>query len=121
MNRLNKTYGIVINLDYTHLPKNQIRQMWNKISRVMQLYGFHIDKRMFIIHTEKNAEFISTLARTAIDSIDSHSKFQKNSPYHYITDFFAVEMSNYIDLRLPALSNSIELTEIYNEENKNYA
>ncbi|HFB66693.1 MAG TPA: hypothetical protein ENJ60_14255 [Aeromonadales bacterium] len=121
MNSLCKTYGVIINLDYAHLPSSECHKAWNKISRIMKLYGFHIDKRMFIIRTDKDKQTISELAREAINSLDTVTRFGAFSPYHYIVDFLLLDISHYNDLRFPTSDSGIELEENFIEDNISYA
>lgn len=110
MNQLIKTYGIMINLDYTHQPKEECHAIWKKIVESMLLYGFHTDKRMFIMKTEKGQDFVCNQARQVLSSLDKDSKSYDKCTIHYITDFFQIDMSDYVDLRLPT-ANGITLKE----------
>jgi len=113
MNHLIKTYGIVINLDYSHQSKEECRIIWDKIVHNMLLYDFHSDKRMFIMTTEKGKDFVCDKARQVLNSLDKDTKYYDQSSFHYITDFFEVDMSDYVDLRLPSADNGIILKEMH--------
>ena len=115
MNHLTKTYGIVINLDYSHQSKKECHAVWDKIVKNMLLYDFHSDKRMFIMTTEKGKDFVCDKARQVLNSLDKDRKFDDQSSFHYIIDFFEVDMSDYVDLRLPHVDSGVILKEAHSQ------
>ena len=101
MNQSIKTYGVMINLDYAHQPINECKAIWDKIVQNMQKEDFHIDKRMFTMITFQERNFVCEKARRALNKLDEDVEFYNKHSFEYITDFFIIDMSDYVDLRLP--------------------
>lgn len=101
MNQAIRTYGVVINLDYSHHPVNECKAIWQKIFQTMMLEGFHNDKRMFLITTILDKDTVCNKARHALNIMDAHLEAYNKHSFHYVTDFFIIDMSDYVDLRLP--------------------
>lgn len=101
MNQQMKTYGVMINLDYSHQPFNECQLIWQKIVKKMQQEHFHVDKRMFLITTFQEKEVICDKARQVLQTVDNSLEVYNKYSYQYITDFFTIDMSDYVDLRLP--------------------
>lgn len=111
MNKAIKTYGVVVNLDYAHHSSRECEIIWHKLSQYMLKEDFHIDKRMFLITTVQSRDVISDKARHALSELDQHLGIFNKYALQYISDFFIVEMSDYVDLRLPASDIGLELRE----------
>ncbi|MCW8928722.1 MAG: hypothetical protein OQL19_00610 [Gammaproteobacteria bacterium] len=114
MNNTIRTYGIIINMDYFHQSENKCREIWNDIIRSMRIAGFHFDKRMFLMTTQLDKQSVCKKARTALNNIDEETELYNKNTLDYITDFIAIDMSEYDDLRLPPLDLGI----IINEKNR---
>lgn len=111
MNEPMKTYGVVINMDYTHQPMTRCQDLWKQISKKMLTDDFRIEKRMFIITTRQAKENVYDKARNVLECIDRELPADKNGIYHYLKDFFTVEMTDYVDLRFPNPHPGFELHE----------
>lgn len=109
MNQAIKTYGVVINLDYSHQPFNECKAIWRKIVHNMQQEDFHVDKRMFLITTIQERDFVCDKARQALNDLDDDIESYNKHSFEYITDFFTIDMSDYVDLRLPAPETGVIL------------
>ncbi len=68
-----------------------------------------------IMTTEKGKDFVCDKARKALNSLDKDPELYDQSSFHYIIDFFEVDMSDYVDLRLPSDDNGITLKEIHSQ------
>ncbi len=111
MNPTIKTYGVVINLDYAHRPFNECKTLWLKIVQNMLHEDFHIDKRMFVITTFQGKDKICEKARRALSALDNSIEIYNRQSFHYITDFFVINMSDYVDLRLPTVDMGVTIQE----------
>ncbi|MCU7818304.1 MAG: hypothetical protein KZQ57_05400 [gamma proteobacterium symbiont of Lucinoma myriamae] len=111
MNQAIRTYGDVINLDYSHHPVSECKAVWHKILQTMMLEGFHNDKRMFLITTILDKDSVCDKARHALSIIDAHLEPYNKHSFQYVTDFFTFDMSNYVDLRLPPPDVGVTLKE----------
>lgn len=89
-----KTYGVVINLDYSHYPRNICRVIWLKIAQNMRQEDFHLDKRMFLITTHQEKEVVCNKARRALNALDDD-----------------------MDLRLPPFDMGVVLEDQYQANN----
>lgn len=123
MNQTIKTYGVIINLDYSHQPFNECKVIWKKIVQCMRHEGFHIDKRMFLMTTVQGKNTVCDKARLALIAVDNYLEAYNKDSFQYITDFFTIDMSNYEDLRLPRHDMGIVLKEqlrstIYSHQNE---
>ncbi|MCU7939779.1 MAG: hypothetical protein KZQ64_02680 [gamma proteobacterium symbiont of Bathyaustriella thionipta] len=101
MNQAIKTYGVVINLDYSHHSFNECNAIWHKIVGYMLQEDFHIDKRMFLITTLQDRDTVCEKARRAVSALDDYLEIYNKHSFQYITDFMTIDMSDYVDLRLP--------------------
>jgi len=115
MNQTIKTYGVMINLDYAHQPVNECKAIWGKIVQNMQKEDFHIDKRMFTMTTFQERDFVCNKAREAVNRLDDDIEFYNKHSFEYITDFFIIDMSDYVDLRLPEPGLGVVLTGQYQD------
>ena len=113
MNQAIKTYGVMINLDYAHQPVNECKAIWGNIVQSMQKEDFHIDKRMFTITTFEERDFVCNKARRALNRLDDDIEFYSKHSFEYITDFFIIDMSDYVDLRLPEADLGVVLNGQY--------
>jgi len=111
MNQEIRTYGVVINLNYSHHSVNECQAVWHKIFQTMMREGFHNDKRMFLITTILDKDTVCDKARHALSIIDNHLEAYNKHSFQYITDFFTIDMSDYVDLRLPPPDVGIILKE----------
>lgn len=111
MNKTIKTYGVVINLDYSHQSQFECKIIWDEIVKNMMNEGFHIDKRMFIMTTTQDKQYVCDKARQALNNLDEDVEVFNQHSFRYITDFFTVDMSDYVDLRLPSSNLGIILKE----------
>jgi hypothetical protein len=111
-----KTYGVVINMDYAHHPVTTCKDLWNIIAEKMLVDDFRIEKRMFMITTHQAKESVYEKARNIVESIDKDLSADKNKVYHYLKDFFTVDMTDHIDLRFPDPEQGMELQEEVVEE-----
>ena len=111
MNHTNKTYGVIINLDYFHQPAQECKNIWNKIIQNMKVEGFCFDKRMFVMTTTQNKDYVCRKARIALNNIDKNNELYNQITFDYITDFFTVDMTDYVDLRLPPPEIGVILNE----------
>lgn len=112
-----KTYGVVINLDYSHYPRNICRVIWLKIAQNMRQEDFHLDKRMFLITTHQEKEVVCNKARRALNALDDDIDIYNKHSMEYITDFFIIDMSDYVDLRLPPFDMGVVLKDQYQANN----
>ncbi len=110
MNNTRKTYGIVINMDYAHQPVTKCQELWHNIAEKMLDNDFRIEKRMFMMTTSRDKEKVYDKARNVLDSINRDIPDEENI-FHYLSDFFTVDMTEYVDLRFPDPAQGIELYE----------
>jgi hypothetical protein len=115
MNSALKTYGVVINLDYIHNSYSQCQYLWQQIVAAMLKNGFHFDKRMFVMTTHQDINHVSELARETLNTINQTFPLKENL-FHYLMDFLTVDMSHYIDLRLPKTDSTISIDEEHYSE-----
>jgi len=106
-----KTYGVVINMDYAHQPVTICKELWKQISEKMLVEDFRIEKRMFMITTRQARENVYDKARNILECVDQDISADKNGIYHYLKDFFTVDMTGYVDLRFPNPNPGMELHE----------
>ena len=111
MNNSFRTYGVIINMDYSHHSTHDCKKIWNTIVKSMQNEGFHFDKRMFIMTTTQDRKYVCDKARAALNSIDKEQELYRQSLFNYISDFLTIDMSDYVDLRLPPADLGIVLHE----------
>ena len=121
MNQSIKTYGVVINLDYSHHSSDECKAIWKQIVYNMLQNDFHIDKRMFLITTSQEKNDICNKARQALNALDDSLEIYNKHSFEYITDFFTIDMSDYIDLRLPTADMGVILNETKRPPNNIYA
>ena len=103
-----RTYAVIINMDYTHHSPVVCKEVWNEISQKMLAENFRFEKRMFIFSTEKDQQFVSKKARNAIENLDGFTENFREQVYHYVKDFFAIDLTGYTDLIFPDVSNGIQ-------------
>ena len=109
MAQVMKTYGVVINLDYSHQSPKECKAIWLKIVQNMLYEDFHVDKRMFLITTIKGKNVVCDKARQALNALDDSLEVFNKHSFQYITDFFTIDMSDYVDLRLPTADMGVVL------------
>ncbi|MDX2507197.1 MAG: hypothetical protein QNL62_22355 [Gammaproteobacteria bacterium] len=111
MNDAIRTYGIVINMDYEHHDYAICKELWNEISREMLLQSFYLDKRMFILTTELGKEEVCNKARKILEDMESDKESYEKQVFNYIKDFYALDVTDYVDLTRPQASSGIEVEE----------
>ena len=109
MAQVMKTYGVVINLDYSHQSPKECKAIWLKIVQNMLYEDFHVDKRMFLITTIQGKNVVCDKARQALNALDDSLEVFNKHSFQYITDFFTIDMSDYVDLRLPTADMGVVL------------
>ena len=109
MTQAMKTYGVVINLDYSHQSSKECQAIWMKIVQNMLNEDFHVDKRMFLITTFQGLDVVCNKARQALNTLDDSLEVYNKHSFQYITDFFTIDMSDYVDLRLPTADMGVVL------------
>ena len=109
MAQVMKTYGVVINLDYSHQSPKECKAIWLKIVQNMLYEDFHVDKRMFLITTIQGKNVVCDKARQALNALDDTLEVFNKHSFQYITDFFTIDMSDYVDLRLPTADMGVVL------------
>lgn len=93
-----RTYGVVVNMDYAHHSPVVCKEVWNEIAQKMLAEDFRIEKRMFILETKKDKQFVCDKARIALEHLDGFNDNFKAQVYHYVKDFFALDLTGYTDL-----------------------
>lgn len=109
MAQVMKTYGVVINLDYSHQSPKECKAIWLKIVQNMLYEDFHVDKRMFLITTIQGKNAVCDKARQALYALDNSLEIYNKHSFQYISDFFTIDMSDYVDLRLPSADMGVVL------------
>ncbi len=101
-------FGLFVNLDYAHKSQDECTQVWHIILDAMLEHGFSLQKRAFVIHTEKSRDEIAAEVRHLFDEIQArHQTF-----YGFIIDCFILDLESYNDLTLPDTSDTIEVEDI---------
>ena len=106
-----RTYAVVVNMDYAHHSPVVCKEVWNEISQKMLDEDFRFEKRMFILSTEQDKQFVCDKARNALENLDGFKENFKQGVYLYVKDFFAIDMTGYNDLILPDSQHKIEVQE----------
>jgi hypothetical protein len=101
MNPALKTYGIVINMDYEHHQHAICKALWDEISNNMRAEKFSFDKRMFVITTDLEKDTVYNKARQVLEQMEDYKETYEKRVFHYVKDFYAVDMTDYVDLTLP--------------------
>ena len=111
MNSATRTYGIVINMDYEHHRPAICKALWDRISNHMKAQQFTFDKRMFIISTDQGQEEVCHKARQILEELECCKETYEKRLFHYVKDFYAVDMTDYLELPIPVTSSGIEVHE----------
>ncbi len=111
MNEPVRKFAVVVNMDYTLHSPVVCKEIWNEISQKMLAEDFCFEKRMFVFATEKDKQFVCEKARYALENLDGFKSNFKERVYHYVKDFFAVDMEGCTDLLSPGAANNSEAQE----------
>ena len=91
--------AIVINLDYDRSPQDLCEALWEDICNTLQANGFVYSGRLFM--HDKSPEYALPLARTLVESLESHLDFHERRFHRYIKDFFGFGFKNITNLMTP--------------------
>jgi len=118
MNLSRRTYGIVINMDYEHHRYAICKALWDEIANHMKDEHFSFDKRMFVLTTELGKEAVCDKARKVLEELEGYKESYEKRVFNYVKDFYAIDMTEYVDLSLPQCCTGIEVEEEVGEEIK---
>ena len=111
MSAMLRTYGIVINMDYEHHKYAICKALWDEIANNMKAEQFSFDKRMFVMTTDLNQDEVCNKARKILEGMESYKESYEKKVFHYVKDFYAVDMTDCVELSFPKTSSGIEVRE----------
>lgn len=106
-----RTYGIVINMDYEHHKAAICKALWDEIASHMKAEHFSFDKRMFVLTTDMDQNAVCHKARKILEAMESSKESYEKRVFSYVKDFYAVDMTDYLELSIPQVSSGIEVDE----------
>ena len=101
----------MIELDYSHKALYECKAIWTEIIQNMLQEDFYIENNLFLITTDLKRDEVCNKARRALILLDDYLETHKQHLFQYITDFFIIDMSDYINSELQLSNIGVVLKE----------
>lgn len=109
---MSNKFGVFVNMNYANKPAGDCVKILDMIKDKLLTKGYSFEKRIFVIHTEKDIKDTSKEVRHFLGEIAMNVK----DLHSYITDCYMLDIKKYADLRLPDTSDSIDVEQISIED-----